>query len=118
MGREYKAGPPKSPSQPISSPGFSEETIAWDWNPQVPDKLFLNIGPGGRIVIPSAYRNAMDIKQGDRLMVRLIDGELRLVTPRRAVEIAQQMVRESIPGDRSLVDALMEYRQQELDDDS
>jgi hypothetical protein len=66
-------------------------------------------------VIPAVYREAMQVKQGDRLMARVVDGELRLVTPQMAVRLAQKMVRETIPGDDSLADALIEERRREFE---
>ena len=39
----------------------------------------------------------MQVKDGDRLMARVVDGELRLITPEMGVRKAQKMVRETIP---------------------
>ena len=50
-------------------------------------------------------------------MASVEDGELRLITPAMAVKLAQKMVREDIPGDDNLVDALMEYRKEELENE-
>jgi hypothetical protein len=50
-------------------------------------------------------------------MARVVDGELRLITPIMSVRLAQKMVRETIPGDESLVDALMEFRRREVADE-
>ena len=81
----------------------------------VPERIDLQVGPAGRVVIPSVFRDAMQVKEGDRLMARVVDGELRLVTPPMAVRLAQKLVRETIPGDDSLADALIEERKREFE---
>jgi bifunctional DNA-binding transcriptional regulator/antitoxin component of YhaV-PrlF toxin-antitoxin module len=95
--------------------GFGESEAKFD--PPDPERHFIQVGPGGRIVIPVAFRNAMQVKEGDELMARLVDGELRLITPVMAVRLAQKMVRETIPGNVSLVDTLMEQRRKEYEDE-
>jgi bifunctional DNA-binding transcriptional regulator/antitoxin component of YhaV-PrlF toxin-antitoxin module len=84
-------------------------------NTGVPKRLFIQMGPGGRIVIPSDFRDAMQVKDGEELMARVVDGELRLITPPMAVRLAQKIVRETIPGDDSLADALIEERRKEFE---
>jgi AbrB family looped-hinge helix DNA binding protein len=92
-------------------PGFAEGRAEWDAG--VPDRLDLQLGPGGRVVIPAAFRKAMQVKEGDRVMARIVDGELRLITPDMAITRAQKWVRETIPAGVSLVDDLLEMRRQE-----
>jgi hypothetical protein len=43
----------------------------------------------------------------------MVDGELRLITPAMAVERAQRLVQELIPGDDSLADSLIADRRRE-----
>jgi len=95
--------------------GFAEDTAEFLAN--VPDRIDLQLGPGGRIVIPAVFRKAMQVKEGDRLMAHVVDGELRLITPEMGIRKAQKIVRETIPGDDSLVDTLMENRRQEVADE-
>ena len=87
------------------------------WEAAVPDRLDLQLGPGGQVVIPAAFRKAMQVKEGDRVMARIIDGELRLITPDMAIRRAQKWVRETIPAGISLVDDLLEMRRQEVADE-
>jgi bifunctional DNA-binding transcriptional regulator/antitoxin component of YhaV-PrlF toxin-antitoxin module len=93
--------------------GFAEETTKFDAG--VPNRLDLKLGPGGRVVIPAVFRKAMQVNEGDRLMARIVDGELRLITPKMGVRLAQKMVRESIPGTDSLADSLIEDRRREFE---
>jgi AbrB family looped-hinge helix DNA binding protein len=73
----------------------------------------LQVGAGGRIVIPSEMRSAMGIAEGDSVLARVLDGELRLVSQATAVRKAQQLVRRYVPEDVSLVDQLLEERRAE-----
>lgn len=95
--------------------GFRED--AAEFVASVPDRIDLQLGPGGRVVIPAVFRKAMRVKEGDRLMARVVDGELRLITPEMGIRKAQKMVRESIPDGPSLVDTLMENRRREVEDE-
>ncbi len=95
--------------------GFAEDSTPW--RAGLPERLDVQLGPGGRVVIPAVFREAMQVKEGDRLTARVVDGELRLITPKMAIAWAQKMVRETIPGDESLVETLMEQRRQEFEDE-
>jgi bifunctional DNA-binding transcriptional regulator/antitoxin component of YhaV-PrlF toxin-antitoxin module len=101
------------------SPGLAEEQR--EREVKLPERIDLTLGPGGRIVIPAVYRKAMEVEEGGRLMARVVDGELRLLTPQMGIRRAQKMVRETIPPDVDLVEALFEERRwevaQELEDD-
>jgi bifunctional DNA-binding transcriptional regulator/antitoxin component of YhaV-PrlF toxin-antitoxin module len=67
------------------------------------------------MVIPAAFRRAMQVKEGDRVMARVVDGELRVLTPAMGIRKAQKMVRESIKGSESLVDSLLAERRREYE---
>ena len=103
------------PRQKKMPGGFAEGQKGFE--SEVPERLDLKLGPGGRVVIPAAYRKAMQVEEGDRLMARVVDGELRLITPHMAIRRAQKWVRETIPAGVSLVDDLLEMRRQELADE-
>lgn len=95
--------------------GFAEDQKAWE--AELPERLHVTVGPGGRIVIPAVYRKAMQVKEGDRLMARFVDGELRLITPEMGIKRAQRIVRETIPADVDLIADLFEMRRQEVADE-
>ena len=111
--RKRNASTARTPEKPAHASGFSEGQA--EWRPQLPDRIDLQLGPGGRVVIPAVYREAMQVKVGDRIMASVEDGALRLITPDMAIKLAQKMVRETIPGDDSLVDALLEERRREFE---
>jgi len=71
------------------------------------------IAEGGRIVIPAEYRQALGLRVGDEVILRLEDGEVRIFTPRQAIKRAQELVRKYIPQGSSLVDELIADRRLE-----
>jgi AbrB family looped-hinge helix DNA binding protein len=71
------------------------------------------VGPGGRVVIPAAYRKALGIRAGDEVIVAMEEGELRISTLKQAVARAQAMVRRYVPRGRSLVKELLRERREE-----
>lgn len=79
---------------------------------QLPTRLKsrLQIGAGGRIVIPAEIRSAMGIGEGDIVLARVVDGELRLLSQEAAIRKAQEVVRKHVPEGVSLVDELIAER--------
>ena len=72
------------------------------------------IGQGGRILIPAYYRKKLGLKPGDEVLLILDEGEVRVVTTRRAIERAQALVRQYVPAGHSLVDELLKDRREEV----
>ena len=79
-----------------------------------PKRTRVVVGPGGRVVIPAPFREALGVAEGDALFMRLDGEELRVVSD--AVEVRQ--VRETIaryaPEDGSLVDELIRERRRQV----
>ncbi len=71
------------------------------------------IAEGGRLVIPAAHRRALGLEIGDEVIVRVEDGELRILTRSEAVKRAQEKVRQHVKGNRSLVEELSAERRTE-----
>lgn len=71
------------------------------------------MGEGGRVVIPAAYRRTLGLKSGDDVILVLEEGEVRIMTPQRAVRRAQALVRRYVPKGRRLVDELLRERREE-----
>jgi len=71
------------------------------------------IGKSGRIVLPAKLRKALEIQVGDELVMRLEDGSIRMIPVRQAVKLAQKAVRQYVPKETSLVDALIRARRDE-----
>ncbi len=97
-------GPPKSekdrsPPQP-DGPGNVESQK-------------LRIAEDGRVVIPADMRRAMLVDETGMITARVVDGELRILTPEAALRSLQRMVREAVPEGVSLADELIAERRAE-----
>ena len=108
-------------SQSRAPSGFAEEAPSFDAasaNPRLPPyKAFklsprarAKIGPGGRLVIPAAFREAAGMEEGAEVTIALHGEEVRIITHRAALRRIQQWARETIPRDVSLVDELIKDR--------
>lgn len=71
------------------------------------------LGKAGRLVIPAAFRRALDLQPGDELVVRLDDEGLHLYTARQALERVQAAVRRHVAPDQRLSDELIADRRRE-----
>lgn len=71
------------------------------------------ITPGGRLVIPARHRRDLGLKTGDEVLLRVVDGELRILSQAEAVKRAQAMVKRRVKPGRSLVDELLRERRAE-----
>jgi len=79
----------------------------------VANRVRLTLGPGGRVVIPAALRDAMEIQEGDTILAWVEDGELHLLSPRVGARQAQDMISCLLPEGVSLADELIEDRRRE-----
>jgi len=72
----------------------------------------VRINENGRVVIPAAFREALGIKAGDEVVLRVEDDELRIMTMKRRIERAQRLVRKYVKPGESLVDELIAERRE------
>ena len=75
--------------------------------------IMTKMGKGGRIVIPVEYRRALELEEGDDVLVALRDGEVRIQAIHGAVQRAQQIVQRYVPKHRDLVSELISERRDE-----
>ena len=78
-----------------------------------PKRLQLQIGPGGRIVIPAVFREAMEISEGDTINAWVEDGEMHLLTSKVGLKKAKKLLQGWMAKDESLADELMDDRRRE-----
>ena len=78
----------------------------------------LKMSGGGRIVIPASVRKALGIKEGDTLMLDLVENEAHLYSRREQLRRAQALVRQYVPANVSLVDELIIERRSESEPES
>ena len=71
------------------------------------------VANGGRLVIPAEFRRELGLEVGDEVIIRVEDGELRILTRGEAVKRAQKKVRQYVKQGRSLVDELGAERRAE-----
>ena len=71
------------------------------------------IGPGGRIVIPAAMRHELGLEPGDKVLFRLEDGNLRIVSREAALRRIRARLRKKVPPGVSLADELIRDRRRE-----
>jgi len=84
----------------------------------VTNRLRLTLGPGGRVVIPAALREAMEVNEGDTILAWVEDGELHLLSPRVGARQAQSMLKSLLPQGASLADELIADRRREAEAES
>jgi len=75
------------------------------------------IGAGGRIVIPAEFRREIGAGIGEEVILRIVDGEIHILTRSQAIRKAQALVRKSVPKNRSLVKELLSERRKEARDE-
>lgn len=73
----------------------------------------LKISENGRVSIPAAFRRELGVKPGDELIARVEDGELRLTSPKLALERARRILDRYIKDDEDLADRLIADRRAE-----
>lgn len=73
------------------------------------------IAEGGRVVIPAEYRQALGLKIGDEVLMRLEDDEVHMYSVREAIRRAQAILRRYMAPDVSLVDSLIAQRRTEAE---
>jgi AbrB family looped-hinge helix DNA binding protein len=93
--------------------GFAEEGQAPLAPPSSPLHEAVELGAGGRVVIPAKMRAALGIKVGDRLNVRLEGNELRIYTYQEGLRRAQEIVKRFVPEGSNLADDLIAERRRE-----
>ncbi len=79
------------------------------------NRVRLTLGPGGRVVIPVALRDAMEVEEGDAILAWMEDGELHLLSPRVGARQAQAMLKGLLPEGVSLADELIAERRREAE---
>jgi AbrB family looped-hinge helix DNA binding protein len=70
------------------------------------------VNENGRVVIPAGFRKAMGIKAGDEVVLRIEDNELRILTLKRRIQLAQRLVRQHVKPGTLLVDELIAERRE------
>ncbi len=78
-----------------------------------PLKARARIGAGGRLVIPAEIRRALGLEEGESVVMRVEDGELRLWTVTEGIRRVQERMAPYIVPGTSAVDELIAERRTE-----
>ena len=89
--------------------GFSEERQA----PFGADRQSVELGAGGRLVIPAAFRAALGVKPGDKLTVRLEGNELRIYSYAEGLRRARELFAKHLPD--NAVDDFLAWKRGEAE---
>ncbi len=76
------------------------------------------LGEGGRMIIPSIFRQNLHLAVGDDIIVHMQDDVIYITTPNHALQKLQAKVKnytDSMGGSISLVDELIATRRAEVD---
>ncbi|MGB6744944.1 MAG: AbrB/MazE/SpoVT family DNA-binding domain-containing protein [Terracidiphilus sp.] len=71
------------------------------------------LSPNGRIVIPAAIRDELEIKPGESLLMEVEDGVLRIESYRSRIRRIQKEFAHLVPPGRCVSDELIAERRQE-----
>ena len=71
------------------------------------------IDKNGRVFIPADYRRELGLEPGDRVVVELHEGEVRILSQLEGIRRAQEIVARYVSPDRSLADELIAERRAE-----
>src|SRR5215210_5030744 len=81
---------------------------------KTPLKARTRVGAGGRIVIPAEIRRALGMEEGEPVVMRVEDGELRIWTIAEGIRrVQERMAPYAIPG-RLMSDELIAERRAEV----
>ena len=101
----------------LASPALPESVEAGPRPAASPEQMRVIVGPGGRLVIPAAYRDALQIAEGDAVFMRLDGGELRIVNDETEVLRVRELIARYVPEGVSLVEELLRERRREVHSD-
>jgi AbrB family looped-hinge helix DNA binding protein len=73
-------------------------------------EVLVKINQNGRVVIPALIREALGVKPGDDLVLRMEGDELRVTSRRQRILKAQQLIHQHVNPGRSLSDELIAER--------
>lgn len=76
---------------------------------------WVKVGPGGGVVIPTAFLQALGVKEGSEVQLRLEEDEVTIVPRSTVIRRVQERVRKYVPEGVSLVDELIAERRREAE---
>lgn len=77
----------------------------------------IKVNENGRVVIPAQFREALGIKLGDEVVLRMENQELHITTQKQRILRAQELIRRCVDAKRSLSKELIEERRESAKDE-
>lgn len=77
----------------------------------------VKVSRGGKVVIPSRCKKALNISDGDELLFDIKDEQVVITPVRLSLRKVRKLLEDHNPSGRSLVDELLQERKQELQND-
>ncbi|MEA3028563.1 MAG: Antidote-toxin recognition MazE, bacterial antitoxin [Alphaproteobacteria bacterium] len=101
-------------SRPKKKLGFSEDGAAFDAaTDRAPTRQTVELGAGGRLVIPAPMRAALGMKVGDRLTMRLDGNQLRVYTFQEGLRQARAIVGKHLPAGADPVEDFLQWKREQ-----
>jgi bifunctional DNA-binding transcriptional regulator/antitoxin component of YhaV-PrlF toxin-antitoxin module len=102
----------KRRSKPRKQPGLSEEGAPLGGaSPAV--QQVVELGAGGRLVIPAPMREALGMKIGDRLTVCLDGRQLRIYTFEEGLRQAREIIAKYLPPGADPVEEFLRWKREQ-----
>ena len=98
----------------LSRPSRTDDAAPAPPPEEGPEQVRVVVGPGGRVVIPAAYREVLGIEEGNAVVMRVEGDELRLISDATEVRRVREMIARYVPEGVSLVDELLRERRREV----
>jgi len=76
------------------------------------DNEAANVSPNGRVVIPVAYRKALGLKSGGRIIFHMEGDQVQVTTMKLNLERARRRIRKYVEPGVSLADELIAERRE------
>ena len=80
-----------------------------------PEKARARLDQQGRLVIPAAIRKQLDLYPGELVILKVIEGELRVSSVRAGIRRAQEIAAKYTQGRTGLVDEFIAERRREAE---
>jgi AbrB family looped-hinge helix DNA binding protein len=93
---------------------FSDDGRSFDAPPGRPSsQQTVEVGAGGRLVIPAPMRAALGIKVGDKLTIRLEGNQLRVYTFEEGLRQARAIVGKYLPAGADPVEDFLQWKREQ-----
>jgi AbrB family looped-hinge helix DNA binding protein len=80
-------------------------------------QITAEINKDGRVLLPSLFRKALNLKEGEKALIILEDGEIRVIPLKEAVKKAQELFKAFIPQGINLSEELIQERHKESENE-